>query len=117
MKSVDEMLRDLKGIGVLAAHVADEMDITPAAMSRYRNGTLELSAEKVAQFHAIYERHMLETPKQKPPTGRDQTAEIVRMAMAGESYADIGRAFDVSRQYAEQVAKQHGVPPRQRRST
>lgn len=115
MKTVDEILRDLKGLGINASMVGEELGVSKAAMSRFRKGIPTLSPEKVALFHAIYERHMRDTPKQRPPSGRDQTAEIVRMALAGESYADIGRAFGVSRQYAEQVAKQHGVPPRQRR--
>jgi len=121
MKTIDEMLRDLKGrFGISASEIAEEMGINKAAISRLRSGTLSLSPDKNAQFHAIYARYLREGP-QKPqrktstrPAVSARHAEILVMASEGKTYEEIGAALGISRQRVQQILAQHNAPPRQR---
>lgn len=116
MKTVDEILRDLKGIGVNASMVGEELGVSKAAMSRFRKGIPTLSAEKVAQFHAIYERHMRDAPRKarKITAASDRHAEIIAMAAEGKTYEEIGSVMDISRQRVQQILAKHNAPRRQR---
>ena len=115
METIDDMIRNLKGkCGVSGAQIADELGITRSAISHWRKGRAPVSAEKEAQFHALYVRHMSVPVSVKKPKPGTRRAEIVDLASSGVDYAEIGRRFDISRERVRQIVQQHGALPRQR---
>lgn len=114
MKTIDEMLKDLKGRhGIGASEVAEFLGVSKVAVSRLRNGTLVLSREKMDRFREYYETQMADAPA--PPRARgDRDATIVRMAALGHDYSEIGRVFELSRERVRQIVSRHGAPPRRR---
>lgn len=113
MKTVEEMLTDMKARGVSAAMAADEMGITKAAMSRFKKGLPSLGPDKVSEFHAIYAR-VMKTPRPRAPRGNSRNDEIIRLAATGMVYEEIGKQFDISRQRVHAIVSKYGLPARQR---
>ncbi len=75
---------------------------------------LVFGPDKIAEFHAIYARHLKEVPRTKAPKGTTRNDEIVRLAATGMDYSEIGRQFDLTRQRIHAIVAKHGLPARQR---
>lgn len=108
--TVGDMIRELKArMGITATDIAKAVGVSHGTINRMR---------KVEPFHAdgahhkvidFYWRTIVDAPAAPVVNGTTQEDEIVRLALAGESMASIGRQFGVSRQWVSQLVKRHAV--------